>query len=166
MRWTEGMVHVAMRMQLRNEGWKLVAGQHPGGSDDELPPLNIVDPEVARDQSPDPRRHSSGKLVPDLVALKGPVLLLVEAKVRYSEEDRLKLLEILGPRRADLMRALRELSRTRNVRELAEPEALEIVPALAQVAATAGPPPAGFCGIRAHSLTEATIMLPEGPVAV
>jgi hypothetical protein len=164
MRWDEGMVHVAMRTQLRKEGWMLLAGQPPGGTDDELPPLNIVDPALARDRSPDPRRHSSGKLVPDLVALKDSTLLLVEAKVGYCDEDRRKLLEILGPRRPDLMRALRELARARNIQELAKPEALEIVPALAQAAPCADPPPDGFAAIRAQSLFEATFLPPVGQV--
>ncbi len=152
-----------MRSQLRSDGWTLLAGQFPGGSDDELPPLNVVDPEVARDLSPDPRRHSSGKLVPDLVALRESVLLVVEAKVGYSEDDRRKLLELLGPRRVDFFRALRELGRRRGVAELELPERLEIVPALAQSAARPVPPlSAGFGGIRARSLTEAEILLPSG----
>ena len=39
---------------VRDGGWRLIAGQYPGGSDDELPALNIVDPTVARDNSPIP----------------------------------------------------------------------------------------------------------------
>jgi len=167
MRWTEGMVHVAMRSQLRKDGWRLVAGQYPGGSDDELSPLNIVDPAVARDLSPDPRRHSLGKLIPDLVALTDSVLLLIEAKVGYSDGDRQKLLELLGPRRNDLLRALRELGRVRGIAELAKPQELEIVPTLAQAADVAAPPlPDGFASIRAQSLSRASVVLPppRGPV--
>jgi hypothetical protein len=155
------MVHVAVRTQLRSDGWKLVAGQFPGGSDDELSPLNIVNPAVARDGSPDPRRHSLGKLVPDLVALSDSVLLLIEAKIGYSEEDLQKLLEMLGPRREDLLRALRELARARRIAELATPEDFKLVPAMAQTADAPAPPlPDGFASIRAHSLSEASVVLP------
>jgi len=58
MTWTEGHVHVAMRRVPRGQGWLLVAGEFPGGSDHELYPPNVVDPMVAKDDSPDPRRHS------------------------------------------------------------------------------------------------------------
>ena len=155
------MVHVAMRAQLRREGWSLIAGQFPGGSDDELPSLNVVDPTVARDLSPDPRRHSLGKLVPDLVALAHPTLLIVEAKVAYSVEDQEKLIAMLGRRRGDLLQALRALGRTRRIEGLEEPESLRIVPTLALCADHALPPlPAGFASIRAHSLSEADVVLP------
>jgi hypothetical protein len=156
------MVHVAMRRQLREDGWQLIAGQYPGGSDDELSPLNVVDPAVARDSSPDPRRHSLGKLVPDLVALDDSVLLLVEAKVGYSEEDQAKLLTLLGPRRADLLLALRGFGRAKGIAELLEPESLEMIPALAQSADRPAPIlPAGFAAIRAHSLSRASLDLPS-----
>ena len=161
MHWTEGMVHVATRAQLRADGWRLIAGQFPGGSDDELSPLNVVDPVVARDRSPDPRRHSLGKLVPDVVALKDLTLLIVEAKVGYSEADRLKLLDLLSTRRIDLYRALREFAGVRGFPELLNPERLTIVPALAFVRGT---PPleslTTLAVIRARSLTAADIVMP------
>lgn len=59
---TESFVHVAMREYLKKEGWTLVAGEYPGGSDDELYVLSIMDPSVACDNSPDPRRHSEGEI--------------------------------------------------------------------------------------------------------
>ena len=64
---TESFVHVAMREYLKKEGWTLVAGEYPGGSDDELYVLSIMDPSVACDNSPDPRRHSEGEIIPDIV---------------------------------------------------------------------------------------------------
>ena len=84
MKWTEGHIHVVMRDVLRQKGWTLVAGEFPGGSDHELYPLNVVDPVVARDASPDPRRHSLGELIPDLVALRGANLFVGEAKVQRT----------------------------------------------------------------------------------
>jgi hypothetical protein len=155
------MVHVSMREQLRQEGWLLIAGQFPGGSDDELPPLNVVDPELARDQSPDPRRHSLGKLVPDLVALSFPTLLIVEAKVAYSLEDQEKLARMLGPRRGDLLQALRILGQTKGIMALEEPESLQIVPTIAVRAGQSLPMlPPEFGIIRARSLSEADVSIP------
>lgn len=159
--WTEGMVHVAARAQLRADGWQLVAGQYPGGSDDELWPLNVVDPVVARDDSPDPRRHSLGKLVPDVVALDAGILLIVEAKVGYSEGDRAKLDELLSMRRSDLFTALREFGRVRGFPQLMAPERLVLVPGLAFVRGDAPATVARrFALIRARSLRSADIELP------
>jgi hypothetical protein len=106
---TEGDIHLAVRKFLRETGWRLIAGQFPGGSDDDLPALAIMDPTVARDHSPDPRRHSSNKLVPDLVALKEKTLLVAEMKPKYSAADERKLRTLLTVRRSDLIRALQDL---------------------------------------------------------
>lgn len=108
--WTEGHIHVAMRKALRDAGFRLLAGEYPGGSDHELYPLNVTDPTVARDNSPDPRRHSTGELIPDIVALKGRTLLLGEAKVHYSDADRIKLETLTGDRIGDLETALEKFA--------------------------------------------------------
>lgn len=105
----EDFIHYYVRQGLRELGWTLLAGQYPSGSDDELPCLNIVDPALARDRSPDHRRHSSNKLVPDLLALLDAVLLVIEMKPIYDLQDELKLLDIVGPRRPDFDRALDRL---------------------------------------------------------
>lgn len=141
MDWTEGHVHVAMRRFLRKEGWLLVAGEFPGGSDHELYPLNVVDPTVARDRSPDPRRHSVGELIPDLVALKGRDLLLCEAKVAYDERDRLKLANLVGARAGDLLLALRKFSDERGFPALQPIESLALRPVLAFLADGPSPQP-------------------------
>ena len=62
MKINESFVHVAMREYLKKKGWLLIAGEYPNGSDDELNVLSISDPSVARDNSPDPRRHSIGEM--------------------------------------------------------------------------------------------------------
>ena len=46
---TETFIHIAMRKYLKKEGWTLVAGEYPGGSDDELFVLSIMHPIVAKD---------------------------------------------------------------------------------------------------------------------
>lgn len=108
MRLTETSIHIAARRLLKSDGWRLLAGQYPGGSDDECSPLYIVDPAVARDNSPDPRRHSSNKQVPDIVAIRDTTVMIVEAKPGYSAEDREKLMALMTTRRGDLRVALGE----------------------------------------------------------
>jgi len=107
---TESYIHVAMRQYLKDNGWHLIAGEFPGGTDDELNVLSISDPEVARDNSPDPRRHSTGEIVPDLVAHKDGVILIVEAKSRYSQSDKEKLDDLLTDKRNRLVAALEKFS--------------------------------------------------------
>lgn len=111
----EDYVHFFVREFLKAEGWRLLAGQYPNGSDDELPILNIVDPNLARDQSPDPRRHSQNKLVPDLIALKHNKVIVVELKPRFDRGDEVKLLHILHDRRVDFLHAFAALLRRAGV---------------------------------------------------
>lgn len=133
MRWSEGKVHVAMRYIFRNHDWQLIAGEYPGGTDHELYALNVVDPTVARDSSPDPRRHSLGELIPDLVAFKNDYLAIVEAKVKYNEGDRLKLSTLLTERKSDLYLALIKFANERKFPQLLPVEKLIISPVLAFV---------------------------------
>jgi hypothetical protein len=128
---TEAFVHRAVRRHLVADGWTLVAGQWPGGTDDALHILYIVDPTVARDLSPDPRRHSLDKFVPDVVALKDGTLLIVEAKPAYSQMDYDKLQRLLSERRDDLYTALRTFGRERGFPALLRPDLLAIRPGLA-----------------------------------
>lgn len=154
MRWTEGHIHLAMRSIMKACGWSLVAGEFPGGSDHELYPLNVVDPAVARDASPDPRRHSLGELIPDLVALKGRQLTIFEAKVLYSETDRLKLEDLLSARREDLLTALKKFAHERSFPELLPVEGLQLLPVLAFRADVVAPPPTReFSHLRVVDLT-------------
>lgn len=143
MRWTEGHIHLAMRHVLAGQGWVLVAGQFPGGSDHELYPLNVVDPAVAKDGSPDPRRHSLGELIPDLVALRARDLFIGEAKPRYDAGDREKLDVLMSERREHLLMALRTFSRERRVSQLLPVETLVLRPTLVFPAGIAAPPPTG-----------------------
>ncbi len=157
MRWTEGHIHVAMRHVLRGQGWLLVAGEFPGGSDHELYPLNVVDPMVAKDDSPDPRRHSLGELIPDLVALRGRDLFIGEAKVRYDAKDREKLELLVSERREHLLRALRTFASERKVPQLLPIETLFLHPTLVfRADSSMIPPPTGAMSyLRIVSPTEA-----------
>lgn len=110
MRITESFIHVAMREYLKNCEWLLIAGEYPNGSDDELNVLSISDPIVACDNSPDPRRHSSGEIIPDLIAYKNGVILIIEAKPGYSIEDKVKLVNLLCNERSRLISSLEKFS--------------------------------------------------------
>jgi hypothetical protein len=125
----EGLIHVAVRADLARRDWRLLAGQYPRGSDDDLPRLNVIDPQLARDSSPDPRRHSLNKYVPDLVALKVPYVLVIEMKSEYSLADVAKLEALLGARRSDYVKALAELFARQGL-DL-DPNRLTHVPAVA-----------------------------------
>lgn len=143
--WTEGHVHIRMRKALRAEGFTLIAGEYPGGSDHELYPLCVTDPTVARDLSPDPRRHSAGELIPDIVALRGRCLVLGEAKLDYNEPDREKLEYLIGERGTHLGAALVKFAAERDRPELLEIETLDFHPMLIFTDRRAPPAaPAGF----------------------
>jgi hypothetical protein len=157
MKWTEGYVHVAMRTVIADNGWQLIAGEYPGGSDHDLYPLNVVDPTVARDNSPDPRRHSLGELIPDIVALRGRQLLIGEAKVRYCEADRLKLENLITNRKDHLSQALKVFAKERSFMELLPVEDLEYCPLLVFVAGSTAPTVSGRMSyLRINDLSNGT----------
>lgn len=126
----EDVIHYSVREFLRDSDWTLVAGQYPDGSDDELGPLNVVDPVLARDQSPDHRRHSKNKLVPDLVACRDNIMVIVEMKPLYSIEDETKLLVLLGARLGDFLTALRNLVSVRRIALSVDLDQMAYVPCL------------------------------------
>lgn len=141
----EDLIHVAIRRFIPPLGWQLIAGQYPSGSDDALPALNIVDPTVARDQSPDPRRHAADKQVPDLVAYKAGVMLLIEMKPRFSAEDEAKLIGLLTYRRADLLLALDAFLTVRRIALPTPTSQLIFVPCLGFGAGSRYVPHPDFC---------------------
>ncbi|WP_226655858.1 hypothetical protein [Pseudalkalibacillus hwajinpoensis] len=164
MKHTESFIHVGMRYFLKKEGWQLISGQFPGGSDDELYELSIVDPTVAKDNSPDPRRHSKDEIVPDLIAYKNNMILIVEAKPYYSIEDRDKLIYLLNERNKDLHQALSKFIRERKITGLPSLKEVTFAPVLAFSAKAKKAKKFnfdnGFFHIRVKNLTEAKM---EGP---
>jgi hypothetical protein len=162
-RWTEGFVHLAMRKALRGAGFTLIAGEFPGGSDHELYPLNVVDPTVARDRSPDPRRHSVGELIPDIVALKDRGIVIGEAKVNYNESDKAKLEDLVSTRRADLRTALEKFAHERGFPQLLPFDTLVLFPTLVFTDERGAPPVNGVISyMRINTAREAIF---EGPVS-
>jgi hypothetical protein len=150
----EGFIHVAVRRFLVRNGWQLIAGQYPNGSDDEVPALYVVDPAVARDRSPDPRRHSSDKIVPDIVALSRGILLIAEHKPKYSAEDEKKLINLLTLRRADLISALRSLTEGGRAIIPVPIEDLIFIPCLGFAAGTSYVNNPDFCYFKVHDLDD------------
>lgn len=150
----EDLIHLAVRKFLSRSGWQLIAGQYPGGSDDELPILNIVDPKVARDRSPDPRRHSLDKVVPDIVAYARGVMLLAEHKPRYSFEDEEKLEKLLALRRADLILALKKLIDSGRAAIDVPVEQLVFVPGLGFAANSRYKPNPDFCYFKVRGMDD------------
>lgn len=156
MRWSEGHIHLHMRTFLKRQGWQLIAGEFPGGSDHELYPLNVVDPTVARDDSPAPHHHSLGELIPDIVALRGRTLLIGEAKLRYNDGDRAKLEYLLAERRSNLLTALGTFALDRSFPELCPVETLVMHPVLVFRSGSDAPAlPTGFSYLRIVNRTEA-----------
>jgi hypothetical protein len=83
----EEAVYITAREILVASNWQIIGGQPPGGCDD-LPIIEIKSPlNLAK--------GSGGALRPDLVAYKGGVWCLVEAKPRHSYRDADKLLSIV-----------------------------------------------------------------------
>jgi hypothetical protein len=110
----EDAIHYHARRGLELLDWRLLAGQYPNGSDDELPCLSVVDSRLARDRSPDPRRHSLNKLVPDLLAVRRNLLMVIEMKPGYNPADELKLIELMTTRRNEFDEAFARLSTQQN----------------------------------------------------
>lgn len=156
----ESYVHVAMRQFLKREGWTLVAGEYPGGSDDELYVLSIMDPGVARDNSPDPRRHSEGEIIPDLFAYKDGKMLVIEAKPKYSVADREKLKMLFLTKKDFMIAAIRKFCGEHSILKGVSFERLEYIPTLAfgneSYKSYAEEP--GFAHIYVRSLTEAKLL--------
>lgn len=118
MRWNEGLIHISMRDYFLRNNWSLIAGELPGGTDHDLYPLNVTNPNVARDNSPDPRRHSLDELIPDLVALRKNYLVIAEAKVAYDFNDQSKLVNLLTNRLEHLHMALEKFAVERGQKSL------------------------------------------------
>jgi hypothetical protein len=155
----EDFIHYHMRDELRKLGWTLVAGQYPNGSDDDLRAMYVVDPAVARDRSPMPRHHSLSKQVPDLVAYKEGVLLVVEAKPDYDFGDEEKLLALTLHRRSDFNLAadpmLAELGINRRASDLV------VLPALAFTAGIVYTPHPDFAYLEVEPTGALAVIYPR-----
>jgi hypothetical protein len=84
----EDEIYVAAKALLRKEGWRLLAGQPPAGSD-HLPVVEIKDP--LREGL-----GSRGAFKPDLIAHRSGTVLICECKPLYDRRDEAKLLSVLS----------------------------------------------------------------------
>ncbi len=84
----EEAVFTQTRRILNSLRWEIVGGQPPGGSHN-IPVIEIKDPDRVG-------KGSKGAFKPDIVAYRDGTWILVEAKPRYSNSDRLKLLGIIA----------------------------------------------------------------------
>lgn len=84
----EEEVYVAAKRWLKRESWEILGGQPPSGTD-HLPVIEIKDDRQARN-------GSLGAYKPDLVAMKGVVVALIECKPNFDSNDHQKLKDVLG----------------------------------------------------------------------
>jgi hypothetical protein len=102
--------------------------------------LSISDPSVARDNSPDPRQHSTGEIVPDLIAYKSGFILVIEAKPQYSLEDKEKLHNLLWNLKERLIFSLKKFSSGKEQFASIDYDSAEYVPVLSFGNPTFRPP--------------------------
>ncbi len=155
----EDFIHFHMRRGLIADGWTLLAGEYPNGSDDELAPLSAMDPALARDRSPDHRRHSTNELVPDLVAIRDVTLLVVEAKPSFDLGDQAKLVTLRDVRRIDFDTALRPFLRRAGMNS--DPSRYRFLPCLAMSEGSAFPPHPDFAYLFVSGSGLTQVLLPN-----
>lgn len=84
---SETSVYLKVKRHLKNNGWSLLAGQPPSGTD-HLPVIEIKD-EVESGNG------SKGSFKPDLVAWKNDVLVFIELKPIFNAPDQVKVENVL-----------------------------------------------------------------------
>lgn len=127
----EPHVHIVMRHCLKRKGWTLLAGDYPGGTDGELYQFSVRDPMLAKDNSPDHRRHDLGENVPDLVAEKDGIILIIEAKPAYSSSDEEKLVSLFTSGYSTLISELESFCKRYSLLSNTVIRDCQLIPALA-----------------------------------
>lgn len=98
----EDFVFLSVKAYLENSDWRILGGEPPDGTADDLVRICIRAPNASG------RLHSLNSLKIDLISIKKGTLLLTEVKPHHSKTDMKKLNLVAGPRRDDLLRAIRE----------------------------------------------------------
>lgn len=83
----ETQVFILVKSFLLNNGWQVLGGQPPSGTD-LLPVIEIRDPAHKG-------KGSKGSYKPDLVAWKDSKLAIIELKPSFNQPDRAKVNEVL-----------------------------------------------------------------------
>jgi hypothetical protein len=86
----ETLVFLSVKQYLISEGWMLIGGQPPSGTDN-LPVIEIRDPTFKG-------KGSKGSYKPDLIAIQGSNLMIIELKPNFSKLDRVKVNQVLNSR--------------------------------------------------------------------
>ena len=89
--------------------------------------------------------------MPDLIAYKDKILLVIEAKPEYSTSDKEKLARLLSVKRKDFVDGLSKFAREREFTQILPVEELKIVPVLAFLDESI-PPEDGHAHLRVLSL--------------
>jgi len=97
---SEGKIYYFLKNFLLDKGWKLLAGEPPGGSD------NVCRIEIRSKDRVGIGSKGSYKI--DLIFLSKNTLFLIELKPRYNQGDVNKLNEVTTQRLNDLFDALEE----------------------------------------------------------
>lgn len=90
-----------------------------------------MNPIVAKDNSPDPRRHSEGEIIPDLFAYKNGFMLVIEAKPQYDIGDREKLKDLFLNKRGLLQKSLKNFCKNHHLLKQINLDNLIYIPVLA-----------------------------------
>lgn len=93
----ETLVYILTKRYLRGEGWHIIGGQPPNGTD-AFPVIEIADSEVEE-------KGSRGSFKPDLLAVcpNSWLLVIIECKPAFSSEDVEKLVHAVQPRRISML---------------------------------------------------------------
>lgn len=98
----EGKIYVVIKEWLKAQGWSIVGGEPPGGTN-AVPRIEIKAPHYAG-------RGSKGSKKIDMIGFKKGYFLLIEIKPRQSSSDAKKLREVVSRKelRIAFIRALLE----------------------------------------------------------
>ena len=101
---TESEIYIKFKKHLRSLGWNILGGEPPGGTDFELPVIEMKGSALG---------SSLGSKKIDLICFKDNFFLLLELKKIFAESDITKLNDICGSEiwRKEFLHALEEKHR-------------------------------------------------------
>jgi len=102
----ENQIYQKFKTYLLEHNWNILGGEPPGGTDNDVPVIELKDPDNTRG-------GSTGSKKIDLICFKEEHFLLLELKKIFAESDITKLNDICGSEiwRKEFLHALREKHR-------------------------------------------------------
>ena len=99
----ENQIYQKFKTYLREHNWDILGGEPPGGTDNDVPVIELKDPNNTRG-------GSTGSKKIDLICFKEEHFLLLELKKIFAKSDITKLNDICGSEiwRKELLHALKE----------------------------------------------------------